>query len=90
MIGNCGMGKRDPRIDACIAKSADFAQPTLKHLRKLMHRADPQIQKTLKWGMPSFTRHGIVCNMAAFKRRYPARNVPALTRVEWRAEPGVI
>jgi len=62
------MGKKDPRIDAYIAKSADFAQPILKHLRKLMHQADPQIEETPKWGMPTFTHDGIVCGMAAFKR----------------------
>lgn len=62
------MGKKDPRVDAYIAKSADFAQPILKHLRKLVHRADPDIEETLKWGMPSFSHAGIVCNMAAFKQ----------------------
>jgi uncharacterized protein YdeI (YjbR/CyaY-like superfamily) len=62
------MGKKDPRIDAYIAKSADFAQPILKHLRKLVHQADPRIEETLKWGMPSFTHEGIVCQMAAFKQ----------------------
>ncbi|HEX7966359.1 MAG TPA: YdeI/OmpD-associated family protein [Gammaproteobacteria bacterium] len=62
------MGKKDPRVDAYIAKSADFAKPILRHLRKLMHQADPDIEETLKWGMPSFVHAGIVCNMAAFKR----------------------
>ena len=62
------MGKKDPRVDAYIAKSADFAQPILKHLRKLVHKADPGIQETVKWGMPSFVDEGIVCQMAAFKQ----------------------
>lgn len=62
------MGKKDPRVDAYIAKSADFAQPILKHLRKLVHKADPDIEETVKWGMPSFTHEGIVCQMAAFKQ----------------------
>lgn len=62
------MGKKDPRVDAYIAKSADFAQPILKHIRKLVHRADPDIEETVKWGMPSFNRAGIVCGMAAFKQ----------------------
>jgi uncharacterized protein YdeI (YjbR/CyaY-like superfamily) len=62
------MGKKDPRVDAYIAKSADFAQPVLKHLRKLMHKADPDVEETMKWGMPSFNHAGIVCNMAAFKQ----------------------
>ena len=35
------MGKKDPRIDAYIEKSAPFAQPILKRLRKLIHVACP-------------------------------------------------
>lgn len=62
------MGKKDPRVEAYIAKAQPFARPVLKHLRKLVHRADPDIEETLKWGMPSFNHAGIVCNMAAFKR----------------------
>ncbi len=62
------MGKKDPRVDAYIAKSAPFAQPILKHLRKLVHQADPKIEETLKWRMPTFIHDGIVCGMAAFKQ----------------------
>ncbi len=61
------MPKSDPRIDAYIAKAAPFAQPILKKLRKLVHSADPGIEETIKWGMPFFECHGIVCHMAAFK-----------------------
>lgn len=62
------MGKKDPRVDAYIAKSAAFARPILKHLRALVHKADPKIEETLKWSMPSFVHDGLVCNMAAFKQ----------------------
>jgi uncharacterized protein YdeI (YjbR/CyaY-like superfamily) len=61
------MGKKDPRIDAYIAKAAPFAQPILKLVRKLAHAADPGIEETLKWGMPHFLHEGIVFGMAAFK-----------------------
>ena len=61
------MGKRDPRVDAYIAKSADFAQPVLKHFRKLVHAACPKVEETIKWQMPFFVHHGIVCSIAAFK-----------------------
>ncbi|HSM14866.1 MAG TPA: YdeI/OmpD-associated family protein [Thermoanaerobaculia bacterium] len=61
------MGTRDPRVDAYIAKAAPFAQPILEHLRGLVHRGDPAITETIKWGMPSFEHGGIVCHMAAFK-----------------------
>jgi uncharacterized protein YdeI (YjbR/CyaY-like superfamily) len=59
---------RDPRIDAYIAKSAAFAQPILTHLRDVIHAACPQVQETIKWGMPSFEYKGFLCGMAAFKK----------------------
>ncbi len=61
------MPSRDPRVDAYIAKSADFAKPILAHLRQLVHAADPKIEETIKWGMPHFMGRGIICNLAAFK-----------------------
>lgn len=61
------MGKKDPRIDAYIARSADFAKPILKHIRKLVHTACPQVEETMKWSFPHFDYKGILCSMAAFK-----------------------
>jgi uncharacterized protein YdeI (YjbR/CyaY-like superfamily) len=61
------MAKKDPRVDAYIAKSADFAKPILKHLRKIVHTACPDVEETLKWSMPAFMHKGILCGMAAFK-----------------------
>jgi len=61
------MPKKDPRIDAYIAKATDFAKPILTHLRKLVHAADPDVVETIKWNMPHFDHKGIVCGMAAFK-----------------------
>lgn len=57
----------DPRIDAYIAQSAAFAQPILAHIRAVVHAACPDIEETMKWSMPHFVHHGIVCSMAAFK-----------------------
>lgn len=63
------MGAKDPRIDAYIAKSADFAKPILTHLRKLVHANCPDVSETIKWSMPHFDyKGGIFCNMAAFKQ----------------------
>jgi uncharacterized protein YdeI (YjbR/CyaY-like superfamily) len=61
------MGTRDPRVDAYIAKSADFAKPILTHLRDVVHAACPDCEETLKWSMPTFMHHGILCGFAAFK-----------------------
>ncbi len=62
------MGTRDERIDAYIAKAAEFAQPILNHLRELMHKACPDVEETMKWSCPHFDYKGIMCNMAAFKK----------------------
>lgn len=59
---------KNPAVDAYIAKSAAFARPILTHLRALMHKASPQIQETMKWGVPHFEHKGIVAGMAAFKQ----------------------
>ena len=61
------MANKDPRIDAYIAKSADFAKPILKHLRKIVHAGCPQVQETTKWSMPHYDYKGMMCGMAAFK-----------------------
>jgi hypothetical protein len=62
------MTLRDPRIDAYIARSAEFARPILEHVRALVHEACPQVEETIKWGMPMFVHAGgILCSMAAFK-----------------------
>jgi uncharacterized protein YdeI (YjbR/CyaY-like superfamily) len=62
------MASTDPRVDAYIDKQAAFAQPILRHLRSAVHRTCPDVEETLRWGMPSFTYKGqILCQMAAFK-----------------------
>jgi len=63
------MGKHDPRVDAYIAKSADFARPILEYLRAVIHEGCPEVEEAIKWGMPSFLYHGrILCGIAAFKQ----------------------
>jgi uncharacterized protein YdeI (YjbR/CyaY-like superfamily) len=57
----------DPRIDAYIEKSAPFARPILQHIRAVVHAACPDVVETMKWSMPHFEYHGVLCNMAAFK-----------------------
>lgn len=61
------MGRRDPRIDAYIAQSADFAKPILRHLREVVHEACPDVEETIKWRMPHFDYRGLLCGIAAFK-----------------------
>jgi uncharacterized protein YdeI (YjbR/CyaY-like superfamily) len=62
------MGKKDPRVDAYIAKSAEFARPILEHLRAVVHETCPQVEEDMKWSMPHFMYEGMLCGMAAFKQ----------------------
>jgi uncharacterized protein YdeI (YjbR/CyaY-like superfamily) len=58
----------DPRIDAYVARQAEFARPILEHLRAAVHAACPEAEETLKWSMPHFLYKGqMLAGMAAFK-----------------------
>ena len=61
------MPTTDPRVEAYIDKSRDFAKPILKHIRKLVHEACPETIETMKWSLPHFDYKGMLCSMAAFK-----------------------
>ena len=63
-----GVPTLNTKVDAYIAKQADFAKPILTHFRKLVHETCPDVTEAIKWGMPSFEYHGILCGMAAFKK----------------------
>ena len=62
------MEKFDPRVDAYIAKAADYAQPILNHIRQLVHDTSPDVMETMKWSCPHFDhKGGPFVSMAAFK-----------------------
>ncbi len=61
------VASRDPRVDAYIAGSAEFARPILKHIRRLVHAGCPEVEETLKWSFPHFMHKGMLCSMASFK-----------------------
>lgn len=62
------MKHTDPRIDAYIVKSADFAIPILEYLRAVVHATCPDAEETMKWSFPHFNYRGsILCSMASFK-----------------------
>jgi uncharacterized protein YdeI (YjbR/CyaY-like superfamily) len=62
------MASRDVRIDQYIENAAPFAQPIMKELREIVHATCPDVEETIKWGMPHFDYQGIMCSMAAFKQ----------------------
>jgi len=59
----------NPKVDAYIEKSAEFAQPVLHHVRDLFHRVCPEAMEEIKWSMPFFVYKGqMMANIAAFKQ----------------------
>ena len=63
------MATKEKKIDAYIAKSADFAKPILLHIRQLVHKACPDVEEKIKWGMPFFDyKDEMLCHMASFKQ----------------------
>jgi uncharacterized protein YdeI (YjbR/CyaY-like superfamily) len=61
------MSTPDSRIDTYINKAAPFAQPILRHIRRLVHKACPEVEETIKWGFPHFDYKGVMISMAGFK-----------------------
>ena len=61
------MPTTDPRIDAYIAKSPEFARPILSHIRQVVHVAIPDVEETMKWGSPHFMYKGMIGGMGAFR-----------------------
>jgi uncharacterized protein YdeI (YjbR/CyaY-like superfamily) len=68
------MAKRDPRVDAYIAKAPQFAKPVLTHIRKVIHSAIPEVEESIKWSAPAFEYKGMIGIMASFKE-YCALNL---------------
>lgn len=62
------MPNLDPRVTAYIQNRAPFARPILRHLRKTIRAAAPELEEGLKWGMAGFLYRGrSVCGFGGFK-----------------------
>lgn len=60
---------KNPKVDAIIYAAAPFAQSILIHIRELVHQVCPDVEETIKWGMPHFDYMGAsLCGMGAFKQ----------------------
>ena len=59
----------EEKVDAYIEKAQPFAQPILRHFRKLVRTALPNCQEAIKWGVPYFVVNGKnAAGMASFKK----------------------
>src|SRR5262245_22089649 len=61
------MGKKIKQVDDYIAHAKPFAQPILKKIRVLLHKAGPKMEEKIKWNVPFFEQKGILGAMAGFK-----------------------
>jgi len=64
-----------------IARAADFAQPILKHLRKIVHAGCPNVEETVRWQHPNFDYKGGMKKNA--KARKTFENFPPSKRREY-------
>lgn len=46
--------KEDNKVDKYIKEAPDFAKPILKSLRKIIKKASPNVEETLKWNHPFY------------------------------------
>ncbi|KQZ87112.1 hypothetical protein ASD64_06615 [Mesorhizobium sp. Root157] len=55
-------------IDARIKELADWRGETLARMRKLIHKADPDVVEAWKWrGVPVWEHNGIICTGETYK-----------------------
>jgi hypothetical protein len=59
---------RDPRVDEYIDALPDWQQAICRHVRELVHAADPEVQETIKRRVqPYFVLQGNICALLATK-----------------------
>lgn len=56
-------------IDAKIKGLDDWRGKTLAHVRALIRQADPQVVEEWKWGVPVWSRGGIICTGETYKAK---------------------
>ncbi len=65
---SAGPGEDPSRlIDARIAEVGDWRGETLARLRRLIREADTEIVEEWKWGVPVWSRDGIICTGEVYK-----------------------
>ncbi|VVB58642.1 Uncharacterised protein [Candidatus Anstonella stagnisolia] len=65
-----GVGKAESApllIDARIQELGDWRGEMLSRLRALVKQADPKVVEEWKWGVPVWSRNGLICTGEAYK-----------------------
>ena len=62
------MAKKNPAVDAYIARARPYAKPILKRLRTIIHKGCPKVSEEIKWKAPFFLyQDRVLCATMAFK-----------------------
>ncbi|TAL38202.1 MAG: DUF1801 domain-containing protein [Phenylobacterium sp.] len=59
---------RPNQLDGRIAELGDWRGETLAELRELIRAADPGILEEWKWGVPVWSKDGIICTGEVYKK----------------------
>lgn len=57
----------NPQVEKYVTSQEDWKNDFLQTLRKIIHKADPEIVEEWKWDVPVFAKKGMVCAISAFK-----------------------
>jgi hypothetical protein len=60
-------GSASEQIDQRIAELGDWRGKTLKRMRELIRKADPDVVEEWKWGGPVWSHDGILCTGETYK-----------------------
>ncbi len=64
----------NPQVDIYISQAAPFAQPILRHFRKVVHEGCPEVEESIKWQRATFVFRGkILCLIGAFQAHFRIR-----------------
>lgn len=80
--------KHDPRVDAYIARKADFARPILEQIRAAVHAACPEAEESIKWSAPAFMYKGQILGIMAAFKAHAAFNLWRGTQVTGKTDAG--
>lgn len=57
-----------PEVDDYIAKAPEYARLILERIRKVAHKACPDLQEAIKWGHPHFMVEGLMAGFSVHKQ----------------------
>ena len=63
------MDKKIESVDQYISQAAEWSQPTLKELRKVITEAAPEAKESISYHMPYYSQNGRLAYFGAYKNQ---------------------